>query len=398
VSRILWLSNAPWAASGYGEQTALFTRRLRDDGHQVAILCNYGLNGRDTVWDGIVCYPTDNVWGNQHLATFVDHFRADLVIALCDAWVLQPKLWPDGLRMALWAPVDHQPLPPAVKDVLEDRRIRPVAMSRFGERMMLDADLKPLYVPHGIDTRLFRPQPEIKEAVRAELGIPPDVFLAGVVAANVGNPEVHRKAFPQIFQAFAQFAKKHDDAWLYTHTEAVPKTGAGGLNMHWLAEDTGCPTSRIRTPADKAWHLGMPAQFVAYVYQALDVLVMPSMGEGFGIPLVEAQASGVPVIASDHSAMTELAQAGWLVSGEPWYNAAQRAFFTVPAVAAITEALEAAYQARDDQVIRDAAAEFGAGYDADLVFDTYWRPALDELLAVQPQNRQQRRAKTKAAA
>jgi glycosyltransferase involved in cell wall biosynthesis len=376
----LWLSNAPWAGSGYGEQTALFTRRLKDAGHDVAIVCNYGLNGAGMNWAGIDCYPTDTVWGNRNLPVFADDYRADQVIALCDAWVLNPASWPEGLRVGLWAPVDHVPLPAAVRDVLDDGRVQPIAMSRFGERMMRDAGLNPLYVPHGIDTTLFRPQPEIRDAVRDELGIPHDVFLAGMVAANVGNPEAPRKAFPQVFQAFARFAAKHDDVWLYTHTEAIPKPGAGGLNMHHLAEDTGCPVGRMRTPADKSWHLGMPAQFVSYVYQALDVLLMPSMGEGFGIPLVEAQACGVPVITSDHSAMTELAHAGWLVAGEPWYNAAQRSFFTVPSITAITDALEAAYAARDDQTIRHAAAAFGALYDADTVYSDYWQPALQELL------------------
>jgi hypothetical protein len=37
MSNILLHSNAPWAASGYGQQTKLFAPRLRDLGHHVAI-------------------------------------------------------------------------------------------------------------------------------------------------------------------------------------------------------------------------------------------------------------------------------------------------------------------------------------------------------------------------
>jgi glycosyltransferase involved in cell wall biosynthesis len=41
------------------------------------------------------------------------------------------------------------------------------------------------------------------------------------------------------------------------------------------------------------------------IYRAATVFVYPSIFEGFGIPIVEAIASGVPVIASDSSSLTE---------------------------------------------------------------------------------------------
>ena len=98
------------------------------------------------------------------------------------------------------------------------------------------AACSPCYVPHGIDTDVFRPQPENKAAIRAELGIPEDAFLIGMVAANQGNPSFSRKGFPQAFQAFARFAHEHKDAWMYLHTQRAADArrqrhqprGAGG--------------------------------------------------------------------------------------------------------------------------------------------------------------------------
>jgi len=374
--RILWLSNGPWAPSGYGEQTALALPRLQSLGHDVGVLCNYGVQGRQTMWEGIPCYPSDGLWGNVALPTFVDVFEADQVIALCDAWVLRPDDWPPGVTAAVWAPIDHFPIPPMVLSSLQSERIRPVAMSRFGEGLMRECALDPLYVPHSVDTSLFRPQPEIRDAVRDELDIPRDVFLVGMVAANQSGP-ICRKSFPQAFHAFAVFARDHPDAWLYAHTNAKPL--GGGIALDTLAEAVGMPTGRLRFPHDHVWQIGIPSRTLAAIYQAFDVLLMPSMGEGFGIPLIEAQACGVPVITSDHSAMTELVGPGWLVEGDPFWDAPQTSFFTVPSIGSIVENLELAYESARDPFLRSQAAAFAATYDADAVAREFWVPALDSL-------------------
>ncbi len=348
-------------------------------GHDLAVVANFGLQGVQQEWNGLNVYPADGQWGNRSTKTYVDHFKADLVIALCDAWVLKPGEWPDGLKMSIWAPVDHKPLPPAVFATLNHERVRPISMSRFGDEEMRKLGLDPCYVPHGIDLQVFKPQPEIRAAVRDELGIPQDVFLAGMVAANKGNPSVPRKSFPQAFMAFSRFAKDHDDAWLYVHTQAAAQ-GPNGISLDKLAVATGCPPGRVRFPPDEAWDLGMPSSVVAALYSAFDVLLSPSMGEGFGIPILEAQACGVPVITSNHSAMVELTQAGWLVDGDPWWDALQDSFAFVPSIASIQTALQASYEARGDVDLRAAGVAFAQGYDADTVAEKHWKPALQKLV------------------
>jgi glycosyltransferase involved in cell wall biosynthesis len=406
--RIMWRSNAPWSPSGYGEQTALFLPRIQALGHEVACLANHGLQGTAFDWNGIPVFPSNGTKDNESISIWYERFQPDVVISLFDAWTLAPRLWAE-VPMAAWAPVDHFPLPTAVYAALREPNVKPIAMSRFGEHWMGRRNLEPLYVPHGVDTKLFRPQPEIKAGVRKSMGVPSDAFLIGVVAANSSQGEFPRKAYPQIFQAFAQFLKTHPDAWLYAHTKAQ---GAMDLDrlLVTLADVEGSPKpllDRVKFPPLNIWSLGLPRDQLADMFCAFDVLAACSMGEGFGIPIIEAQACGVPVIASDHSAMTEITQAGWLVAGDPWWNESQAAFGFTPSVSSIVAAFDAAYEARNDSDLRAGAREFALRYDADLVTAQHWDPVLEELKKlgepreIPPLNgksRQVRRAEARAKA
>ncbi len=374
--RVIWLSNAPWAASGYGQQTALAVPRLEKLGYEMAYAANYGLQSGTFEWQGHTVFPANEDWGNPTISTFVAHHRADLVIALCDSWVMKPDMWEGDWPMAIWAPIDHFPIPPPVLGVLQHERIRPIAMSRDGEMWMQKFELDPVYVPHAVDTSIFKPNRTDRAAIRREMGIPEDAFLVGMVAANKGNPAIPRKGFPQAFGAFSTFAQKHDDAYLYVHTMADWRSG---IKLGPLAHATGVPDGRWLHPSPERWTMGMSDKVVSHIYQAFDVLLNPSWGEGFGVPIVEAQACGVPVITSNHSAMPELTEAGWCVDGDPWWDALQESFFFMPHIREIYFALEEAYATRDDMALRERGVRFASQYDADLVAETYWKPAMQTL-------------------
>jgi len=234
--KILWHSNVPWSQSGYGGQTAIWTRELRKLGHDVAISANWGLGGAGIEWEGMRVYPSDDAWGNRTLRAFARrHGEGDerqcQVISLMDVWTLDHRMLA-GMRLASWCPVDHDPIPPMTTAYFELCRARPIAMSRFGEERMRRVGLDPLYVPHAVDTTVFRPHDDERADVREALGVPEGAFVVGMVAANKGSA-VPRKSFPQVFQAFAGFHKRHPEAILYLHCEKLGHYD--GINMEALA-------------------------------------------------------------------------------------------------------------------------------------------------------------------
>lgn len=412
--KILWHSNAPWTPSGYGVQTRQVTERLRAAGHDVAISCFYGLEGGIVDWNGFRCYPTDHTrFGRARLHELVEHFAAGdpldsvQVITLNDVWTLiDPKTRGENLarlQLASWTPVDHDPVPPRVLEAIRATCTRPIAMSKHGAQALANQGCEPLYAPHAVETAVYMPLDDYGRcAARDQLGIRRDAFVVGMVANNQGNMPP-RKAFPQVFQAFAAFRQRHPEAILYLHTDMLGHNM--GVNLVHLAAANGIPMSALATTNQQRLHVpGISDAEMLTIYNAFDVLACPSYGEGFGVPIIEAQACGVPVIVTDWTAMTELCGAGWLVEGDSWYDAAHGSFYLCPSVLSILEAMEAAHASAREPELRDRARSFALGYDADVVFDGCWLPIIDQL--AQPKrvgpitapNRAARRAAARSAA
>jgi glycosyltransferase involved in cell wall biosynthesis len=123
--------------------------------------------------------------------------------------------------------------------------------------------------------------------------------------------------------------------------------------------------------------MGVPDYVMARIYSRTDVLLSATAGEGFGLPVLEAQACGTPVIVSDFSAQPELVGDGWVCQVQPQWNPTQLQWFATPMVHSIVEALEAAFERGGGH--SEDAVKFADGYRADKVFDEGWVPLLESL-------------------
>ena len=356
--------------SGYGTQTATWITRLTEAGHDVTVSSYFGLQGAPTQWNGITVLPGfGQAYCTTSLYQHAKLLQPDLVITLGDIWVMDPNLLRQ-LPLAHWLPVDTRPQSRADRQCIDGSGAQLIAFSQFGFDRMKAAGYDPLYVPHGIDTGIFR-LPENRDEIRRTLGLE-DSFVIG---CNAANNDAIRKALPEIMLAFSRFLSRHPDAVLALHTGVHQD---GGQDLECVAENLGI-TDRVRCVDQYRYACGInTAQDMADWYGMLDVLCATSYGEGFGLPIMEAQSCGIPVITTDASSMTELNPYGIRVSGQPFWNGVHKGWWTAPSIAEIDEAFETTYQNRDS-VDRDKLREFALEYDVNTVMDKYMAPALEEL-------------------
>jgi glycosyltransferase involved in cell wall biosynthesis len=271
------------------------------------------------------------------------------------------------------------PVPPKVLSRLQKPNITPISVTRFGQEQIEHHDIASPYIPMAIDTKTYRPtftfdNGSTSLSGRQLMGLDEDVFVVGLINANKGVVP-SRKAWGENILAFSIFAEKHPDARLYLHTER--HGNHGGINLDVLIKAVGLQPEQYKFVNQYAFHSYIPNEAMAALYTATDVLLASTLGEGFGLTVLEAQSCGTPVIVNNFSAQPELVGDGWLTEGQPWWDPTQMAWFNTPNVPSIVDSLEQSYARGRGR--SEKAAEHAASYDADVVWAKYWRPYLDSL-------------------
>ena len=375
--KILANSNAPFLKTGYGIQTAQLVRRLTTAGHDVSISSPYSFFGNAFNWEGHTVLPGGlDAMGSDVIDAHYRYVGADLLITLCDVFAMDAKKL-KGLNVAHWMPIDSNPMGALDKIKLEQSGGTPIAFSRFGETKIREAGWdNTLYAPHGIDTSLFKP-PADRDQLRENMGISANTFLIGICAINKDGG--NRKALPEQMLAFARFHSRHPNSMLVMHSVINAKQ-VGGVNLQSIAGSLGIADA-VMFPDQHAYTCGLIGEeSMVEWFGCLDLYSGCSLAEGFGLPSMEAQACGVPVVVTDGSAMSELCGPGWKVKGEPYWSPGHEAWWIRPSVKGILDAYEEAYEAWPlDSTRGKLAREFALQYDADTVFEQYWVPVLAQL-------------------
>lgn len=379
MATVLWLGDAG-CHTGFATVThGIGERLVRDHGHDVHVLAT---NYDGDFWpSNMKLYvPTKMVghdlYGQARFVEMLGIVEPDVVVILNDPYVVHKFLfrnnW-DPQKILLqyrpilaYMPVDGQHQP-STWDVLK-KVTKPVLMSHWGRTW---APLAPV-VWHGIDTDIYRPAtPERpmfssggyevtdKRSAKIALNYDPNSFLVLRVDRNS-----RRKDFASTWKALVPVMKRHKD--IIAHFHCKP-TGEDGVELPQLFSRDPETGTRFYTPGNHSTRVGWPEQDLAILYNAADLFVSTSWGEGFGLTLAEAVACGTPVIAQDVSSITEVVgPAGILIPPACDITVTSGQDLWLPNVAAFTEAIEHLYTAGAE---RAALAEIGPKHASQFSWD-----------------------------
>jgi len=348
--RIMPVSDSPWAPTGFGTNTKNISAILTKEGHHIGYGgCQnprhqaYNIPwplGQDETYETIenlpIMFAGQEKFGEKSFPHWVKNFKPQLILTHLDfqmfVHVAQMKM-PTNANIPLynekgqvfgrkerlamvndmfkqlqagppwkWAaiiPFDGTPPIPEWQLAISQIDYK-ICMSRYGQ-IILDKyydKTESFYMPHGVDCNLFKPKLNPMYGDKPLKEIVGDAFVVGCVARNQ-----HRKNIPQLIKGFKEFVDRNDlkpeDARLCLHMDWNDAMGwrFPAFAKYYGIEEYLMPPLMGMLDAGET----ITEEQMADLYNCFDVFVLPTAGEGFGIPTVEAMACGTPVAVTNYT-------------------------------------------------------------------------------------------------
>lgn len=256
-----------------------------------------------------------------------DDWRADQVLVVSDMSGFQGhigKMTPQWLSVPVWhyCPIEGGNLPVSWRDIWNSPgngqlpgQFLPVAMSDYGQAEIaahVGRDVPRIF--HGVDSDTFRPVSAAnpfelegkvlrsKADCKRAFGLDPN---RPVILRT--DRHVPRKFYHTLFEALGRVFEQRPDVQMVIHCRPEDEGGSlyeevARLPQQWW------PNFKF-TQAHDTW-TGLPTEALVVLYNAADLYVSTTSGEGFGLTLAEAAACGVPVITTDFAAGPEVVGPG----------------------------------------------------------------------------------------
>jgi len=322
--KILFYGDAPTVSTGFGTVSRNILTGLHKTGkYDIAVL---GVN----YWGDPHPYPFP-IWpvgvggrdpyGRQKCFDMMaKDFDYDVLFLFQDSFILEslltqglPKLRQLKNFLALgYYPIDGVPKKKWV-DCMNMLDV-PVAYTEYGKKESILAcpsiANKLQVIPHGANTDDFFPMVETQtEKFRKEYF---GKHASKYIVTNI-NRNQQRKDIPRCILAFKEFKKLRPNSVLYLHMAANDQ----GWNLPEVIKATGLTLGEdVLLPGNGFEpNQGFPIDVVNRIYNASDVVVSTTLGEGWGLSTVEAMACKTPIIFPSNTVLTEIIgeERGWLV-------------------------------------------------------------------------------------
>lgn len=264
----------------------------------------------------------------------INKIEPDIVFTLSDWWTttyIGKTERKNDWAWIQWLPIDGEPYDSSTKwtdsfltaDVI-------IGLAKYGYNQLKEGKEYAMekstslvfpeltWIYHCVDTDIFKPLPyEIRKKTREKYEIPESAVVYLCVARN--QP---RKNYPVLFKAWADFIAKYklteDDAVLWVH--ALQQDA--GWNLRFLVDQIALNKNRKKlngeefkktikfTPDLQTLNDSVSPNELAKIYNMANWFILPTSGEGFGVPTIEAMACGTPPIITDCTTSGELLDYG----------------------------------------------------------------------------------------
>jgi glycosyltransferase involved in cell wall biosynthesis len=338
--KIVTISDNPNIFSGLAKVHKNVIDSLRQDGHEVVpvvwfafdtrtlAMMQAGLDIPPPEYEGLTMLPmTQNKNAPLALKEVVETQRPDIVLTIGDPWkfyyVPAVKGKSDySFKWVAYLTIEEEVISKKWTPLF--RYIDALAVpSEFGKRSVINSTScdSASVIPYGTDEQFQPCSPEKKARLRAERGIGKDKFRFITIAQNTS-----RKNLPSILQTAKLLKDGGDDRiefYVHTNVDAFDPSETYSYDLKSLAKQLGVE-DRVYFPSKKtSVFLAQKTEYLVEECQASDCYLSSSLSEGYGLPVMEAMACGIPVLANATTTMYELlgsdslgrAPRGWLAKG-----------------------------------------------------------------------------------
>jgi glycosyltransferase involved in cell wall biosynthesis len=365
--RILVCGESSWVSTGFAKYNQEVLRRLfATNKFEIAEMGSYGSDrspeAKELPWKFYGVLPNSekekqlyesnptNAFGAYKINAVLADFQPDIVFDARDPWMtthIQNSKFRSMFKLALMPTVDSAPQRKDWINGLFKQADIVTTYSRYGKKVLEATGVKVDAVTSpGINLDIFKKID--KQTIRDKYQIKPSLLIIGTVMRNQ-----KRKLYPELFEVYSALRKKYrmtkknkedpktvrinhsallchtswpDNGWdipelldrynLARHVIFTYKCeGCSSVFHSWFIPCDTKGNGVCRICGEKKAHMpnthsGVSEEELVDIYNLMDIYVQPAICEGWGLPIMEAKACGVPGLYQNYSAMEDHVENG----------------------------------------------------------------------------------------